>query len=352
MGQDLHVANFQTDIGGKKTDLFFLENRHGVRAAITNYGARLVALWLPDANGTPDNIVAGYESIGGYLNHDEAYLGATVGRFANRIAHASFQLNGVTYRVTANEGDHHIHGGHKAFHNSVWEAMQSSADTLTLKLESPAGAEGFPGKLNTMLTYSFNDEEELVMEIQVTTEEATVVNITNHSYFNLGGENNDRSARKHSLLINADHFLPVTAQKIPKGPLKSVNNTPFDFREFKRIQEGIEEGHEQFEVTDGFDHNYVLNKPAGNELTLAAKIQEPTSGRAMELLTTEPGLQFFECEFSEEMNLNHKTAFCLEPQHFPDSPNRPQYPSTELLPGDVFFSKSIYRFSAGTAGKG
>lgn len=344
MARHLNITNFQTKIDGKKTDLYFLENRHGVRAAITNYGARVVALWLPDASGNADNIVAGYDSLNGYLKHNEAYLGAMVGRYANRIGDASFTLKGNTYSVTANEGNHHLHGGQKGFHNSVWSADQPAADTLNLELESPGGEENFPGTLKVSLRYSFTGREELLIEVKAVTDEPTVLNITHHSYFNLSGEDNRSPARNHRLMINADHFLPVTEEKIPEGPLHPVDGTPFDFRSYSRIDEHIHPEYRQLQITDGFDHNFVLNKTEENELSIAAKVEDPVTGRKMELLTTEPGLQFFECIFPDEMHLNQETAFCLEPQHFPDSPNNPDYPSTVLMPGEVFNSKSIYRF--------
>ncbi|NGP76624.1 galactose mutarotase [Balneolaceae bacterium YR4-1] len=344
MARHLKVADFQAEIDGRETDLFFLENRNGVRAAITNYGARVVALWLPDADGVIENIVAGYESIDAYLNHDEAYLGAMVGRYANRIAKASFILNGEKYRLTANEGRHHLHGGKKGFHNSVWSAAQTRANTLNLKLELPDGNEGFPSNMKVDLQYTFTGEDELVIELKATTDKPTVLNITHHSYFNLGGESNGSTARNHRLKINADHYLPVSEEKIPLGPLQHVKDTPFDFRTDTEITEHIKPGNVQLEIAEGFDHNFVLNKIQGNELSFAARVQDPISGQVMELHTTEPGLQFFECEFPPEMELNLKTAFCLEPQHFPDSPNRSHFSSTILRPGEQFHSKSIYRF--------
>lgn len=344
MGRHLKIADFQTEIDGKGTDLFFLENRHGVRAAITNYGARVVALWLPDAAGEPDNIVAGYDTIEGYLDHDEAYLGAMVGRYANRIENASFELEGKRYHVTANEGRHHIHGGNKGFHNSVWEAEQPDTNSVKLGLELKDGEEGFPGNIKVEVTYSFSDSDELIIETGATTDRTTVLNVTNHSYFNLSGENGSATARSHRLQINADHFLPVTVDKIPEGSLKPVRNSPFDFRTFRAIGQHLDPTNEQLNIADGYDHNFVINNTTGQELTLAARVQEPVSGRGLELTTTEPGLQFFECVFPKEMELNLSSAFCLEPQHFPDSPNRSHFPSTVLKAGEQFYSKSTYRF--------
>lgn len=344
MGQYLKVADFQSEIDGKKTDLFFLENRQGVRAAITNYGARVVAIWVPDAAGEPDNIVAGYDTLAGYLNHDEAYLGAMVGRYANRIANAGFELDGKTYSVTANEGRHHIHGGEKAFHNSVWQAEQNQRNSLTLSLSSQDGAEGFPGSISVEVTYSFSDMDELIIESRATTDRTTVLNITNHSYFNLSGEKGRAQARNHHVMINADRYLPITKEKIPEGSLKPVRNSSFDFRTYRVIGQNLDPDDEQIKIAEGYDHHFVLNKSSEHELSLAGRVKEPDSGRLLELKTTEPGLQFFECEFPEAMDLNLGTAFCLEAQHYPDSPNRSHFPSTVLRAGEQFYSKSAYRF--------
>lgn len=347
MSQVLNIADFQTELDGRKTDLFFLENNHGVRAAVTNYGARLVAIWTPDINGEPDNIVACYDTLAGYLNHDEAYLGAMVGRYANRIKDASFKLGGRNYRVRANEGKHHIHGGEKGFHNSVWQAEQVENNSLNLKLWSEDGKEGFPGNLEVNVRYTFTGEDELIVETEATSDRDTVINITNHSYFNLSGESECTPARRHQLMIDADSYLAVDEDKIPFDNQESVDHSPFDFRTSRIIEQQIDldSDHRQIEIGEGYDHNFVLNKSSDSAFEFAAAVKDTFSGRVMELRTSEPGLQFFECEFPYEMELNLDSAFCLEPQHFPDSPNRSHFPSTVLRAGERFYSKSTYSFS-------
>ena len=345
MNRDLSISDFKTTVNGRQTNLFFLENRHGVRAAITNYGARVVAIWVPDSNGEPDNIIAGYNSIAGYLNHDEAYLGAMVGRYANRIKDAAFELQGKKYNVTANEGKHHIHGGETGFHNRVWQAEQTEKNSLILKLLSEDGQEGFPGNIEVKVIYTFTDDDELILETEATSDSDTIINITNHSYFNLSGEIDRIAAREHQLMINANSYLPIDEDKIPFGKQESVDSSPFDFRTYRVIEKQLDPDHRQNEIGEGYDHTMLLNKTSVNAFEFAAAVKEPNSGRTMELSTTEPGLQFFECLFPEEMELNFKSAFCLEPQHFPDSPNRSHFPTAVLKAGEQFYSKSSYCFS-------
>lgn len=344
MSKDLKVADFQTTIKGKETNLFFLENRHGVRAAVTNYGARIVAIWVPDRNGEPDNIVAGYESITGYLNHQETYLGAMVGRYANRIKNASFKLNGDLYNLTANEGKHHIHGGRTGFHNVVWDAKLLDRNCLRLKLESADGQEGFPGNIKVEVTYTFTDKDELVIETKATTDKDTVLNITNHSYFNLGGETGNSAARRHQLMVNSDYYLPIDEDKMPLGKQEPVEGSPFDFRKYQIIGERLDIEEPQLEIAEGFDHNFVLEKASEVDFSLAARLKDLFSGRILEINTTEPGLQFFECEFPHKLDLRLGSAICLETQHFPNSPNNPNFPSTVLRAGEQFYSKSTYCF--------
>ena len=343
MSKELAVADFQTTLEGKDTDLFFLENRHGVRAAVTNYGARIVAIWMPDRSGDLDNVVAGYDSIAGYLNHEETYLGAMIGRYANRIKNATFKLNGDVYDLTANEDQHHLHGGKTGFHNVVWDANLLDRNCLNLRLKSPDGHEGFPGNVEVEVVYTFNDKDELLIETKAISDKDTVLNITNHSYFNLGGEDSSITARSHRLMIDADHYLPINEKKIPLKP-KPVGDTPFDFRKFQDIGEQLDISDKQIQIAEGYDHNFILNRTAEDTSSMAARIVEPNSGRTLEITTTEPGLQFFECEFPKALELNPSTALCLEPQHFPDSPNRPDFPSTVLKAGEQFYSKSRYCF--------
>lgn len=344
MSQDLKIADFKTTLKGRSTDLYFLENQNNLRAAITNYGARIVALWVPDAHGISDTVVAGYSSIKDYLEREELYLGATVGRFANRINNARFSLNGEPYDLSANEGDNQLHGGEGGLHQKIWSAEQKRANTLKLHCHSEDGEEGYPGNLDIEVTYTLTEQNELLIEYSARSDRDTILNMTNHAYFNLGGESRKVHARNHELKINADYYLPVDGEQIPTGELANVGGTPFDFRELRTVNEQLSKPHPQLNKNEGFDHHYALNKDSGKELTLAAKVIEPSSGRAMETKTTEPGLQFFECAFPSGTGLEIQTAFCLETQHFPDSPNQPAFPTTLLKAGEQFTSTTTYRF--------
>lgn len=344
MGKDLAIKNFQTTIGGEKTDLFFLENHHGVRAAVTNYGARVVAIWMPDKNGELDNIAAGYSRIEDYLEHKEIYLGATVGRFANRIRDAKFTLNGNVYRLSPNEGYNQLHGGPNGFHQQVWTAEQESPNILKLHCLSEDGTDGYPGNLEVTVTYILDDRDELTIEYSAVSDKDTILNVTNHTYFNLGGETGKRKVRNHRVTINADQYLPVDEHLLPVGKKEGVSGTSFDFRQPKTMKEGLAENHHQLEHGDGYDHHFILKKKASNNYEQAASVVDPFSGRGIEVTTTEPGMQFFECEFADESGLNLGSAFCLETQHFPDSPNQPGFPSTVLKAGDRFYSKTGYQF--------
>lgn len=345
MGKQLVVKDFQTTIGNRNTDLYFLENTQGVRAAISNYGARLVALWMPDRDGELDNVVAGYPRIHDYLSKDEMYLGATVGRFANRIAGASFPLDGSRVELSANEGRNHLHGGPGGLHQKVWTAQQRQPNLLELYCELEDGQDGYPGNLQMEVSYSLDQQDGLIIEYSALSDKDTVLNVTNHTYFNLGGENRKIAARDHRIQISADHYLPVDDELLPTGKIAEVTGSPFDFRSMRSINEQLDEDHPQLALGDGYDHHFVL-KPEGREgeFMKAARVYEPTSGRSMEVFTTEPGMQFFECRFSESHGLNFGSAFCLETQHFPDAPNRPEFPSTLLKAGERFHSKTSYRF--------
>jgi len=344
MGKNLIVREFQTTIDGNPTDLFFLENRNGVRAAITNFGARIVAIWMPDRGGELDNIVAGYDCIGDYLEKPELYLGAVIGPFANRIGNASFTLNGKEFSLTANEGGNQIHGGPKGFHQKVWEAELERPNRLKLHCQAEDGTDGYPGNLQMEAVYSLDDRDELTVEYSAVSDKDTILNVTNHTYFNLGGESNKIHVRDHEITINADHFLQLDKQLLPTGDMLKVEATPFDFREPKTMREGLSLEHPQLQYGDGYDDHFVLNKNSSEAYSLAAKVVDSYSGRVMEVRTTEPGMQFFECSFEEELALNVGSAFCLETQHFPDSPNQPHFPSTLLKAGDRFYSKTSYRF--------
>jgi|AntRauTorcE11897_2_1112592.scaffolds.fasta_scaffold01910_2 aldose 1-epimerase len=345
MPKNLSVPAFQTNVRDKKTNLFYLENKHGVGAAITNYGARVVAIWMPDRNGNLDNIVAGYDSISDYLQHDEICLGATIGRYANRIKGASFSLAGKQYNLTANEGVNQLHGGFLGFHNQVWDAEQHKKDELRLTLFSQNGDEGYPGNIKIEVTYLLLDDDQLRIKYKGQSDADTILNVTNHTYFNLAGESSNRRARSTQLMINADYYLPIDKELIPTGDLEQVQDTPFDFKNKRTIEQQVEENHPQLKRGNGYDHNFVLNKRTDEEYTLAATAYDAKSGRKMEVKTTEPGMQLYECEFDEQLDLNMGSAFCLETQHYPDSPHNAHFPSTMLKAGEQFYSKTAYIFS-------
>ena len=348
---DLNSTKFQETINGKKTDLFTLQNERGMKVAITNYGGRIVSWLAPDKNGEFDDIVLGFDSIEGYLNASEIYFGALIGRYGNRIADGEFTLNGQDYELATNNGPNHLHGGPGGFHNVVWDAHQYNDKHLVLSYFSEDGEEGYPGNLNVKVHYILTDDNELKIDYTASTDEATPVNLTNHAFFNLGGAASGK-INNHELLIEADQFTPVDSTLIPTGKIASVEKTPFDFTSSKPIGKDLSEENEQLDYGKGYDHNFVLSKKAEGSLTRAAKVYEPESGRVMEIFTTEPGIQFYGGNFMDGSDIGkegepyeYRTAFCLEPQHFPDSPNHEHFPSTILKPDSVYHSLSVYGLS-------
>ncbi len=344
--------DFSVMIHGKQVSLYTLVNSNGLRADITNYGGRIVSLLVPDKDGVYDDIVTGYHSIREYLDNNEMYFGTLVGRYGNRIANAQFTIDGELYSLIANNGPNSLHGGPGGFHRVVWDAELINGQTLKLTYLSPDMEEGFPGNLEVTVLYVLNDDNELSISYTATTDKATHVNLTNHAYYNLGGEG-DRSIGDHELLVQANYFVPVNEYLIPTGILAPVVNTPFDFLQFRRIGERIDSNHEQMKIGGGYDHCYVLRKTPGvKEPELAVTVYEPSTGRVMEILTTEPGIQFYSGNFMTGAYTgkrgelyNYRTAFCLETQHFPDSPNQPQFPSTLLQPGEIYQTTTVHRFS-------
>lgn len=345
MGQEIRIKDFQTTVDGNQTDLFFLENANGMRAAITNYGARVVAIWVPDTHGTVDNVVACYDSIEGYLNHDDIYLGAIVGRYANRIKGASFELHGKEYLLSANDGPNLLHGGNQGFHKQVWQADQTKLSKLKLSHLSADGSEGFPGNLQVDVIYTLTEANELLIEYVAKSDRDTIINLSNHCYFNLGGETGRVHARDHYISIEADRYLPVYTDLLPIGEIAEVENTPFDLRELQLIRERVDLEHPQLARGGGFDHCFVLNKEKPGSYALSARLTEKKTGRALSVKTTEPGLQFFECEFDKELDLHLNSGICLETQHFPYSQNHSHFPSTVLKAGRQFTSTTAYTFS-------
>jgi aldose 1-epimerase len=346
----LAKKDFEKTVFGKRVELFVLQNKSGAEMTVTNYGAKIVSLCVPDKTGRWVDVVLGKSSIEDYLNDQEPYFGAVCGRTANRIANARFALEGVEYKLAVNNGPNSLHGGLKGFNAVVWDAKQTDNQTLELTYLSKDGEEGFPGNLTVTVVYKLTDQPAVEIEYRATTDKATLVNLTNHSYFNLSGEG-DPSVDDHKLQIHADSFLPTNDVAIPFGRPEKVAGTPFDFQSLHTIGERIEEKNTQLIYGNGYDHNFILNK-TGNELTCAAKAISPKTGIVMETYTTEPGVQLYTGNYLDGSFIGKnghvypkRSAFCLETQHYPDSINHPDYPSIILRPGKTFESKTIYLFS-------
>lgn len=339
--------NFRHRVDGKNTDLYILNNGKGMTAAIANYGGRLVSLIVPDKDGAPTSIVAGFDGLDGYINSTEPYFGATIGRYGNRIAKGQFQLEGKHYQLSVNNGPNTLHGGKFGFQHRVFDAVQSGDSTLVLSYVSPAGEQGFPGKLKVKVTYTLTAANELKLDYEAGSDQTTIVNLTNHAFFNLNGEGSG-TISKHLLYINADNYTPVDEVLIPTGKIESVKETAFDFSRATAIGARVNDNNIQLTNGKGYDHNFVLNPHSRS--TPIAKVTGDKSGILMQVYTDEPGLQFYSGNFMQSKNKMRKgqddfrTAFCLETQHFPDSPNQPSFPSTVLKPGEVYQSHSIYQF--------
>lgn len=341
---------FQDTIDGKRTDLYILKNSNGMTAAVTNFGGRLVSLLVPDKGGNMTDVVVGFGSVQAYINSTEAYFGATIGRFGNRIANGRFTLDGKEYTLFANNGPNTLHGGKKGFGDVVWDATQPNDTSLQLHYIAKDMEEGFPGNLDVTVTYTLTNNNELKLDYKATTDKKTVVNLTNHAFFNLNGEGSG-TINSHILQINADQYTPVDSTLIPLGQHQPVAGTPFDFRQPVAIGARVDADNEQLKFGKGYDHNFVLNK-SGKGMTHAATITGDKTGIVMQVYTKEPGLQFYGGNFMQSQNKfksgakdDHRTAFCLETQHFPDSPNQPNFPSTVLSPGQTYQTSSVYQFS-------
>jgi aldose 1-epimerase len=338
---------------GQSVELYTLTNGNGIEARITNYGATLVSLRVPDRNAKYADIVLGYDTLDGYIG-DKAYFGATVGRYSNRIAHGKFVLDGKTYTLPLNNGPNTLHGGLKGFNKHLWTAEDPGRDAaarLALTYVSRDGEEGFPGSLTVHVVYTLTDDNALKIAYSASTDKDTVLNLTNHSYFNLAGQGNG-DILQQQLMLRADRFTPVDATLIPTGELRKVAGTPFNFAKPTAIGARINQDDEQLKIAKGYDHNWVLNHDKAGSLQSVAQAYDPGSGRVLEVLTTEPGLQFYTGNFLDGTvrgkggkAYERRSAFCLETQHFPDSPNHPDFPSTVLKPGQKFESTTIYRFS-------
>lgn len=348
----LKRADFQSTIAGKETDLYILRNSEGNEVAISNYGGALVAIMVPDRNGNRANVIQGHDNINDIVNSPEPYLSTLIGRYGNRICKGRFHLHGKEYQLPINNGPNSLHGGLKGFNAKVWDALQMNDHTLVLKYVSPYGEEGFSGEMKTTVVYSFTDDNELVIEYMATTNKKTIINLTSHGFFSLSGIANPTPTIENlECEINADFYIPIDNTSIPTGEILRVEGTPFDFRKPKTVGQDIDADNEQIKNGAGYDHCFVLNKKEDGELSFAARIKEPVSGRIMEVYTTEPGVQVYTDNWADGYKgqngatFPRRSAICFEAQHFPDSPNRPYFPSVVLNPGEQYTQKTVYRFA-------
>ncbi len=347
----LKRKDFQMELNGKETDLFILKNKNGVEIAVTNYGGFIVAVMVPDRQGKYADVVLGHSSIQDYLHTPEPYLGALIGRYGNRIAGGKFTLEGKEYTLAVNNGPNTLHGGLTGFNAVVWDAEQLNAQTLKLNYLSVDGEEGFPGNLSVEVVYHLNNDNALEISYQAATDKTTIINLTQHSFFNLAGNAKPTSTVCGNILtIHADYYTPMDEVSIPTGEIAPVEGTPMDFRTPHTIGERIDSNFEQLVFGKGYDHCYVLNKKEAGELSFAAKVVEPESGRTLEVYTTEPGVQLYTgnwlggFEGKYGATYPERSAVCLETQHFPDSPNKPHFPTVVLYPDELYVQKCIYKF--------
>lgn len=342
-------APFGTMPDGKPVEQFTLTNARGIELKAIGYGGIVTSLRVPDRNGRFDDIVLGFGTLDGYLR-DHPFFGAIIGRYGNRIAGGRFALDGKLYKLATNNGPNHLHGGNKGFDKVLWAVEPvAGRSAITFTRTSPDGEEGYPGNLKVRVTYTLTDNNELVVEYRATTDRPTPVNLTQHSYFNLAGQASG-DILGHQLMVNADRYTPVDDTLIPTSELAAVAGTPFDFRKPIAIGSRINDDHPQLKAGKGYDHNWVLNRK-GPGLQLAARAVEPTTGRTLEISTTEPGIQFYAGNFLDGALTGkggavyrHRTGFCLETQHYPDSPNKPTFPSTTLRPGREYRTRTVFTF--------
>jgi len=342
------AANFDRKIGDRQVELYNLKNNKGMHVLVSNYGAHLIGAWLPDRNGDLTSVILGFDKVDALVPH-KGFYGSTVGRYANRIANGKFTLEGQTYSLAVNNGPNSLHGGIENFSIKVWDAKQIDDSTVELEYFSKDMEEGYPGNLKIKVTFKLTDDNEIVIDYEATTDKTTVINFTNHAYFNLNGEGNG-DILDHTLQIIADNYTPTDETAIPTGEIAPVKDTPFDFTQPERIGKGINVDHQQIKFGFGYDHNYVLN-PHEMESPVAIAMGNLT-GIKMEVFTDQPGMQFYSGNYLSDANTlrggvkgGPRIGFALETQHFPDSPNKPQFPSTVLKPGEVFKSTTIYKLS-------
>jgi aldose 1-epimerase len=346
----INPADFVAKIEGDSVRFYTLKNSNGVEITFTNYGQRLLSLHVPDKNGKFEDIVLGYGTLKEFIDNRN-YYGAIIGRYGNRIGKGTFKIGNNEYDLVKNNGENHLHGGIKGFESVVWKVDDFDTSSITFSRTSPDMEEGYPGNLETKVTYELNNDNELKINYIATTDKATVVNLTNHSFFNLKGEGNG-DVSDHIVMINADRYTPVDDGLIPTGKIDKVAGTPFDFTTPKTIGRDIDSDFGQLKIGKGYDHNYVLNESPTNQegLKLVSTVTEPSSGRTMEVYTSEPGVQFYTGNFMNGSDIGKtgkpyplRGAFCFETQHFPDSPNKPEFPSTLLNPGEVYETTTIYK---------
>ena len=346
----LKREDFQAVVQGKETDLYTLSNDNGVQIQVTNYGGAVVAIMVPDRDGNFANVIQGHTNIDEVVNSPEPFLSTLIGRYGNRICKGKFTMNGKEYTLACNNGVNHLHGGPTGCHARVWDAEQVNDQELVLRYTFAYYEEGFPGELRMTVKYSLTNDNEFVIDYRGTTNKKTIVNMTHHAFFSLTGIANPTPTQLDcELQINADFYLPIDETSIPTGEILKVEGTPFDFRTPKLVGKDIEADDEQIKNGSGFDHNYILNKKEPGELSLACRLKDPKSGRVLETYTTEPGLQFYSGNFLSGIKGQHDATFpkrsglCFEAQHFPDTPNRPYFPTVSLKPGETYTQKTVYK---------
>lgn len=347
----LKRADFQKKVDGKQTDLFILKCESGAEVAVTNYGGAVAAIMMPNKNGQYANVIQGHDSIDHVINSHEPYLSVLIGRYGNRIANGSFQLEGKEYKLAINNGPNSLHGGPTGFHAHVWDAEQTASNELKLHYHSADGEEGFPGNVDIDVTYKLTDDNAFVISYLATTDKTTLINLTHHGYFNLAGLANPTPTVDNNIVtINADFYTPISDVLIPTGEIAKVEGTPMDFRTPHTVGSRINEKFDQLVYGAGYDHCYVLNKREAGTLTFAAKCVEPLSGRSMEVWTTEPGVQLYTANWHNGFEGYHgatfpaRSAICFEAQHFPDTPNKGHFPSCVLKPGEQYRQTTLYKF--------
>lgn len=347
----LNRKDFQTTVNGKKTDLYILKNRKGYEVAITNYGGAIVAIMVPDRDGKPANVIQGHDNINDVMNSPEPFLSTLIGRYGNRICKGQFTLNGKDYQLAINNGPNALHGGPTGFHARVWDTRQMSPRSLALHYVSAYGEEGYSGEFSVTVEFAFSDDNALTIEYLATTNKKTIMNLTHHGFFSLAGiANPTPTIEDLTCQINADYYLPIDETSIPTGEIRLVEGTPFDFRQPKKVGQDIDADDIQIKHGAGYDHCFVLNKKEEGELSFAAKIAEPTSGRTMEVYTTEPGVQLYTDNWATGYAGQHgatfprRSAICFECQHFPDTPNHTYFPSVVLDPDRQYKQKTVYKF--------